>query len=750
MPKRGAKNVKTAPRLANKYLNIIQKVLVNIGKPFYLFFLYSILLVAAVINYLRNIKIPQFTIKLPSVSANLSFGIWHFVFIFLAAGGLAFWYLIIRDLPSVDTLVTRPVEMSTKIYDRNGVLLYKIYKNQNRTAVPLSKIPPWVIYATLAAEDSEFYSHQGISIKGIIRSIYKNARSGRLTGGSTITQQLVKNALLSPQKTLIRKLKEVVLALQTELKYSKNQILEMYLNEVAFGGTAYGIEEAARTYFGKDVDALSPAEGAYLAGLPQKPSSFSPWGSSPELGKARQEEILDLMAQNAFITKDEAERTKAEKLNFVPHATDIKAPHFVMFARAILEEKYGRETVEKGGLEVTTTLDYSIQQMAEATVATEVDKLVRYNATNAGALVIDPSNGEILAMVGSKNYFDIKSDGNVNVTLSPRPPGSSIKIVNYAYALSHGFTPASILSDTPVSFSVPGQPVYSPRDYDGTFRGNISLRSALAESRNIPAVKVLASYGVEKMISLGKDFGITTWEDKNRFGLSLTLGGGEVKLIELARVYATIANMGQRPIITPIVSIKDNSGNILATGPCPQKNNKSNLVLANEGECDTKQVVDPRVAYQLVDILKDNDARSPAFGSRSALVIPAHPEIAVKTGTSNELRDNLTLGFNQQYLVAVWVGNNNNSPMSKIASGVTGAAPIFNKIMTQLVIDQPSQDWPAPTGLVQLPCRGKNEWFLEENQPKKGECTPIAPQTSPSPSPIGRILPSAASTQVQF
>lgn len=394
-----------------------------------------------------------------------------------------------------------------------------------------------------------------------------------------------------------------------------------------------------------------------------------------------------------------------------------------MYVRKELEDKFSKEVVETGGLEVKTTLDYQIQELAEKVVKSEIDKLSSLNVKNGAALVIDPQTGEILAMVGSKDYFDIKNDGNVNVTTSKRQPGSSIKVVNYAYALSHGFTPASILSDTPITYKIKGQPDYTPRNYDGNYRGNLTLRSALAESRNIPAVRVLASYGVNKMIEMGKRMGITTWDDKDRFGLSLTLGGGEVKLIDLARVYATIANYGQRPEIKSIISVKNYEGKTLY---------QDNCLLTNQKEsCPKEEVLDKRVAFLLTDILKDNQARTPAFGAHSALVINGHPEVAVKTGTSNNLKDNLTVGYTKDYLVAVWVGNNNNTPMSRIASGITGAAPIFNKIMSSLLFEKEVKDWEVPEGIVQLPicpltgtlacnnCPVKMEWFWKKISPKK-------------------------------
>lgn len=762
-------------------LNLAKSLLISIGKPIYFVFLYIFIGFAVLTSFLgktvqglaiysfrkvrsltKTIKFKKVRIKinkfapvgvkivLPKIKVkplkSISFKIERrliilliMVFLFV----LSYWYLILRGLPSPENLITRNIDVSTKIYDRNGVLLYKIFQNQNRTPIPLDQIPMTVRLATLAAEDAEFYSHPGFSIKGIARSVIKNATRGELSGGSTITQQLVKNALLSPEKTIIRKVKEIILSIETEIAFSKDQILEMYLNEVSYGGTSYGVEEAAQQYFGKGAKDLSLSESALLAGLPKSPTKHSPFGANPEAAINRQKEVLRLMAVNGYITPEDEEKAGSEKLVYASDKIQILSPHFVIFVRQILVDKYGEEMVARGGLTVTTTLDYSIQKLAEEEVNKEVNKLGNLNVKNGASVVLNPKSGEILAMVGSKDYFDTARDGQVNVTTALRQPGSSIKIVNYAYALSNSYTPASIISDSPVSFSVPGQPVYAPKNYDYKYRGNITLRSALAESRNIPAVKILASYGVAKMIDLGEAMGITTWKDRDRFGLSLTLGGGETKLIELAQVYATVANYGRSPKLLAIQKVTDYKGRVL-----------------EENSTENKDVLDPRVAFQLIDILKDNNARAPAFGSRSALVIPNHPEVAVKTGTSNNLRDNLTIGFNQKYLVAVWVGNNDGSQMSRVASGITGASPIWNKIMTGLLANEESIAWEAPEGLIAvsicpytgtLPCAGcpsKTEQFLKENTPKYACKTDSLPKPTMEPIRQGQILPEAARTQI--
>ncbi|OGM31782.1 hypothetical protein A2803_00590 [Candidatus Woesebacteria bacterium RIFCSPHIGHO2_01_FULL_44_21] len=671
----------------------------KLGTPLFYFLVFVAVISFFIFRLIANLRLPK--TKLPKrilAKAALAFAITLVVFV---TSTLLFWLALIKDLPSPDALATRSIDISTKIYDKNGVLLYNLYKDKNRTLVKLDDIPIHVRLATIAAEDSEFYNHPGISARGITRAIYKFFQQGKITGGSTITQQLVKNALLSPDKTMARKFREILIALAVEQKYTKDEILEMYLNEVSYGGTAYGVQEAARQYFDKNAKDLSLSEAALLAGLPKSPTLLSPFGLNPSLAFERQKEVLNLMKDAGFISDSQFERATSEQTNLSIKKTDIKAPHFVMYIKELLAKMYGEEFIYRNGLEVTTTLDMEIQDFAQKVVADEVSKLERLNVTNGAVLVLHPQTGEILAMVGSKDYFNEDDDGNVNVVLRPRQPGSSIKVVNYTYALAHGMTPATIIDDSPITFNVDGQPPYIPRNYDGKFRGRLTLRSALAESRNVPAVKVLNQMGVKNMIDQGHKMGITSWQNPNFYGLSLTLGGGEVALYELATVYATLANRGERPELFGISKITDASGKVLY-----------------EHKTASQPAVDPRVAFILTDILRDNTARTPAFGTHSALVVPEHREIAVKTGTSNDLRDNLTVGYNQNYLVAVWVGNNDNSPMSRIASGVTGASPIWNTIMTNLVADMSNHPWEIPEGLVQKKVCGREEWFLVENQPK--------------------------------
>jgi len=419
------------------------------------------------------------------------------------------------------------------------------------------------------------------------------------------------------------------------------------------------------------------------------------------------------MVQQGFISTKEAEKAKKQKIVLAPQKTDIKAPHFVMYVKDLLVQKYGIKMVEQGGLEVITSLDLDIQEMVQQKVTEEINNLTRLNISNGAALITNPKTGEILAMVGSKDYFSEEIDGNVNLTTSLRQPGSAIKVVNYAVALKNGFTPATIIPDTPITYKIPGSEPYSPVNYDRHFHGNVTLRQALACSYNVPAVKTLAVFGVNKMIDMGQKMGITTWEDRSHYGLALTLGAGEVKMTDMAVVYGTLANLGQRADLKPILKVVNYQGKTLSSFQNTQP----------------QRVLDAEVAYLLTDILKDNQARTPAFGPSSYLNIPGY-ETAVKTGTTNDKRDNWTIGYTKDFLVAVWVGNNDNSPMSAVASGITGASPIWNKIITQLLKDQPAHKFKRPENLKKvkiciynglLPCQGcptREEYFIPGTEPK--------------------------------
>jgi len=623
--------------------------------------------------------------------------------------------LLVKSLPNPALLTLRDIPTTTKIYDREGQLLYEIYADENRTPVKLAQIPEIVKQSTISIEDREFYLHQGFSLRGIVRALINNFNSRTLQGGSTITQQLVRSALLTPEKTLSRKIKEFLLSIWTEQKYTKDQILEMYLNQVPYGGTAWGIEAAAQTYFGKKVSDLTIAEAALLAGLPAAPTLYSPFGIHPELAKVRQTDVLNKLVENGFISKENAEKAKTEPLNFRKQRVPITAPHFVMYVKDLLEQQYGPMIVERGGLRVTTTLDLKLQEAGEKIVSNEIEKLQKLNVGNGAALITDPKNGEILAMVGSQDYFDKEKEGNVNLTTSLRQPGSSIKVVNYAKALQLGYTAASILDDSPITYRTPGLPPYSPMNYDGKYHGKIPLRVALASSYNVPAVKVLYSVGVKNMIEQGKLMGITTWDAENRFGLSLTLGGGDVTMLDMAKVYGTLSNEGKRIDLTPFVKITNYRGETL---PLP--------IIQDE-----VQAVPSGVAFILTSILSDNAARSPAFGPNSQLLIPGKT-VAVKTGTSDNKRDNWTIGYTPDYVVVVWVGNNNNSPMNpNLTSGITGAAPIWHEIMENITAGRPDKVYTIPSDVTTLPCYGRIEYFIRGTEPKGGCVLP--PTNTPEP-----------------
>jgi len=631
--------------------------------------------------------------------------------IFLFIPLLVFVYL--QELPNPKELTLRQIPQTTKIYDRNGVLLYQIYANQNRTVVPLATIPQHLQEATLAIEDKNFYHHPGFDIVSIIRAFWSNVSGKSFQGGSTITQQLIKSAMLTPEPSYVRKVKEVILAFWAERLYTKQQILEMYFNQVPYGGTAWGVEAASEAYFDKPVDKVTLAESAFLAGITSAPTIYSPYNPDQALWKRRQAEVINRMVELNYISSSEAAKAKAEKLVFRPPTTPIKAPHFVEYIREELTNRYGLAMVEKGGLSVTTSLDMRIQEKAEEIVAQQVAKESYLNLSNGAALVTDPRNGDIIAMVGSKDYYE-ESFGHVNVTTSLRQPGSSIKVVTYAAALSKGFTPASILDDTPVTYQIPGSESYSPVNYDGRYRGPVSLRSALANSLNIPAVKTLNQIGIPSMINLGKQMGISSWDEPERYGLSITLGGAEVKMTDMAVVFGTLANKGNRVDLNPILKITDGKGNVL------DEKNKATKT----------RVLDESVAFLMSDILRDNAARSSAFGPNSPLNIPGH-SVSVKTGTTDWKRDNWTFGYTNNWLVGVWVGNNDNAPMSPtLASGITGAAPIWNQIMTELVRLKPESPIQPPKTIVQQPCLGRIEYFI-----KGTETTARCGFTSPTPRP---------------
>ncbi len=642
---------------------------------------------------------------------------------------------VVKNLPQASLLRTHTPPLTTRIYDRNGILLYSIFKDENRSLIKLFELPSYLPQAFVSMEDQEFFEHKGISFRGLARAAQVFFfEPWHTEGGSTITQQLVKNIFLTNERTFSRKLKEMIIAIQVEREFSKEEILEMYLNEVSFGGSIYGVEEAAKTYFGKHAKELSLEESAFLAGLPQAPSVYTPYGTHPELGIARQQEVLRRLFEDGKISAIQFEQSKTTQLSFVHTKNDIKAPHFVMYVREKLAKELGEQVVAQGGLEVYTTLDLNLQTKVQDIVTKEVNSLKNLRISNGAALVTDPRTGEILAMVGSKDYYDSKNDGQVNVTQRPRQPGSAIKPLTYATAFERGFTPATLIEDSPLTVAIAGSKPYSPVNYDNSYHGNVSVRRALASSYNIPAVKTLMSIGVPNLIEKAKSMGISTWTNPTRYGLSITLGAAEVYMTDMSAAYSTFVNGGVTVPLQYVKEIKDSSGKTVVYNPCIQ----------TKAPCGGKKTLDPRIAYQIVSILSDNVARSPAFGLHSVLNIP-NQQVMVKTGTTNGLRDNWTFGGTTERLVATWVGNNDNSPMSKVTSGVIGASPIWSKIMNQLLVEKSPHVFPIPDGIVKMSICGSSgkiacgncgssydEYFLPGTEPAM-DCRYIAQEESQSP-----------------
>lgn len=698
-----------------KILYLLVFILVKIGDGILCFFSLIKNLKIKIKPKARKIRVrrPQLKIIYPlPLAFKLKYFLIGVVFSFIFLFSPLLTLIFLQELPNPRELSKIPLPQTTKIYDRNGTLLYEIYANQNRSLVPLLEIPQSLIKATIAIEDKDFYKHPGFDLVAILRALKKTLVDKQPQGGSTITQQLIRSSFLESDPSITRKVKEIVLAFWTERIYSKDQILEMYLNHVPYGGVAWGVEAAAQTYFGKNVKDLTLPESALLAGLPAAPSIYSPFGSQPEYARQRQIEVLNRMEVLGFIKEEELKKAQEEELVFKKPVTPIKAPHFVLYVKDLLAQKYGLGLVEQGGLKVITTLDLPTQKMVENIVREEVEKLASLNVTNGAGLVSNPQKGDILAMVGSRDYFS--SGGNFNVTLALRQPGSAIKVVNYAAALENGFTAANILEDTPATFSSQGSFSYSPVNYDGRFHGRVSLRAALANSYNVPAVKTLNQIGVERMVAMGKRLGIKSWEDSKNFGLSLTLGGGEVTMLDLATVYGVLANQGMRADVNPILKVTDSKGEVLE-----EKKINSRLVL-NSG-----------IAFIISDILADNNARAATFGTNSVLNIPGS-WVSVKTGTSDNKRDNWTIGYARDFMTTVWVGNNNNSPMHpSLVSGITGAAPIWNKIMAALLSGKNEEKPIPPENVIASPCLGRIEYFIKGTE-KNINCRPV-PMPTPTP-----------------
>lgn len=636
---------------------------------------------------------------------------------------LGFFYVlwVSRDIPEPGKLANGNIKDSTRILDKDEDLLYSFYKDYNRIYVPLEEIPENLRNATIAIEDKNFYSNQGFSITGTLRGLVLDPIfKGRASGGSTITQQLVKNALLTPERSPTRKLKELILAVQVDSRYTKDEILEMYLNNIPYGGTAVGVEAASNLYFAKKAKDLTLAESAFLAGLPQLPSYYSPYQNEEKAYIGRTEAVLRRMREDGYISKQQEEKTfeEVKKLQFKERRTEsIKAPHFVMYVRQQLVDMFGENLVENGNLAVKTTLDDELQAEAENVVKTEFEKFKGYKVNNAAVVVEDVKTGGILAMVGSKDYFDLENDGNFNAAISLRQPGSSLKPITYAVALEKGYTASSLIMDVGTEFPVEGQPSYKPVNYDGKYRGPVQMRFALGNSLNLPAVKMLARVGIKPVMQKGYEMGIANWEPTTKnlqnVGLSLVLGGREASLAQITSAYSVFAREGKKKEQFAILEVKDRNGKTLYKHK-------------DEGE---EQVLSPEVSFIISHMLLDNNARADVFGTRSYLVVPGKT-VAVKTGTTDQKRDNWTVGYTPSYTVGVWVGNNDNTPLDpRIASGVTGASPIWNRVMQAVLKGKKNEEFKVPSNVVAmeidalgggLPVDGqgrRTEYFVKGTEP---------------------------------
>lgn len=618
----------------------------------------------------------------------LVFGFAAFI---ITTAGILIWVSTL-EIPDLSAFEERRILQSTKIYDRTGeTLLYDLNQDVKRTVIPFSDMSRHIKNATVAIEDDQFYNHIGIRPMAILRSLVTNIQTGKGAfggaGGSTITQQVIKNSILDRDKKISRKVKEAILSIKLERILSKEQILETYLNESPYGGTIYGVEEASRAFFGKSASEITLAEAAYLAAIPQAPTYFSPYGNNrAELDK-RQQLVLERMRLNGFITIEEYEEAKNVEVEFQPQAVSgIRAPHFVMYIIEQLAEKYGEEAMAEQGFKITTTLNWELQKEAERIVAEKAaSNTVKFSASNAGLIATDPQTGDLLVMVGSRDYFSEEVDGNFNITLSPRQPGSSIKPFVYANAFRKGYLPATVLFDVATQFSPlcdawstsSESPCYAPNNYNHKFVGPISMRNALAQSLNIPAVKTLYLAGLKDTLKFMADMGLSTLNDPDRFGLTLVLGGGEVRLLDMTYAYGVFANGGTKTEPRTILKIEDNHGNTI-----------------EEPEVHSTRVLDANVAYMISDILSDNVARTPLWGNYSAVNF-GNRDVAVKSGSTNNLRDAWIMGYAPNLAVGAWVGNNDNSPMGGGLSGLI-TTPMWRAFMDVALPTIEEQSFPQP------------------------------------------------------
>lgn len=610
-----------------------------------------------------------------------------------------------RDLPRPDKIIDRSITQSTKIFDRTGEhLLYEVHGAENRTVIKLEDIPEYVKWSTILVEDKNFYQHKGFDLKGIARAIVIDILTiSTAQGGSTLTQQLIKNALLTNEKALSRKIKELVLAYQIERKFSKDQILQMYFNEIPYGSVAYGIQSASQYYFKKDAKDLTIAEGAALAALPKAPSYYSPYGANKAALLDRKNLIIGLLEKDGKITNDQANTARAEELKFAPPSSALAAAHFVMAVREQLAKEYGQTSIEEGGLKVITTLDFDMQEAAEEAVDFYAKQNeTKYKATNASLVAIDPKTGDILAMVGSRDYFETENDGNFNVaTMGLRQPGSSMKPLIYALGFEKGYTDKTTLWDVVTNFGKgANDKEYSPKNYDLKERGPVSVRTALSNSLNIPAVKMLYLVGPENVIKRAREFGYTTLKDASQYGLSLVLGGAEVKLIDHTAAFATFAAEGIKRDQAYILKVEDNHG----------------TVLQERKDIKEERVMDTEIARELTDIISDNVARTPTFGASNFLTLGDRP-VAAKTGTTNDYRDAWTMGYTPQLATGVWVGNNDFSTMKRGADGAVVAAPIWNRFMRNALKGKAIESFTKPN--ITYPDKPVLRGDLENGMPIK-------------------------------
>jgi len=614
-----------------------------------------------------------------------------FSFGFICLGLIAFWFSTFK-VPDLKSFDDRTVAQSTKIYDRTGeILLFDVNQDIKRKVVPYEDISNYVKKATVAIEDADFYEHGGIKVTAIIRAVLSNLTGGSTQGGSTITQQVIKNSLLTSEKVISRKIKEWVLAIKLEKVMSKEEILEIYLNESPYGGSIYGIEEASQTFFGKKSSGVTLAEAAYLAAIPNAPTFYSPYGNNKEKLDNRKNLVLEKMLEHSFITEMEYGSAKNELVVFkTREGNSIKAPHFVDFVRQYLEEKYGEKMIREGGLKITTSLDYSLQSKAEEIAKKyALENKKTFDAENAAMVAIDPKTGQILVMVGSRDYFDKEIDGNFNVAVAYRQPGSAFKPFVYATAFKKGYTPDTVVFDLPTQFqttcTADGRPIgdvdpedcYMPKNYDGKYVGPITLRNALAQSRNIPAIKVLYLAGITDSINTAQEMGISSLGDKNQYGLTLVLGGGEVSPLEITSAYGVFATEGIKNSYTPILKIEDSTGKTL-----------------EEFSSHPERVLDEEITNKISSILSDNVARTPMFGANSSLYFPER-QVAVKTGTSNDFRDSWVVGYTPSLVVGAWAGNNDNRPVDKKTSGMV-VAPMWHVFMVEALKMVPKEYFTEP------------------------------------------------------